>query len=229
MQDEELVRDHPFLFHMAEDGSWPSLQELGLLTTSELLSLYGYAGQGREEIEGNWRKVSVTLHQPPRPDLVVRDQLVMPPCELKTCLPPGLTPHDWYRLVNHRIFFWTTEPDLAIFLAAGSYRNSPHLVLQVCTAELLRAHRTRVTLTPFNTGSTIRKDYSGRPLARGPDTFERIGDYKKGWVRELVVEGGLRDIRSLVVKASRRVARGRSFTEAKSNCVELEKLWERPE
>jgi len=48
----ELLQDCPTLYHMAERGSWPSIREHGLLSTSALLDLYGKQGAEREAIEG---------------------------------------------------------------------------------------------------------------------------------------------------------------------------------
>jgi hypothetical protein len=45
--EEELVSIYPRLWHMAEDGSWPSIADNGLLSTSALLDLYGVSGKSR--------------------------------------------------------------------------------------------------------------------------------------------------------------------------------------
>ncbi len=42
----EYIADRwPRLFHVAEAGSWPSIQAHGLLSTSALLDLFGSAGR----------------------------------------------------------------------------------------------------------------------------------------------------------------------------------------
>jgi len=46
----DLIAKYPKLYHMAEDGSWPNIQKLGLLSTSALLTKFGYIGANREEI-----------------------------------------------------------------------------------------------------------------------------------------------------------------------------------
>ena len=40
MTPEDMARKYPFLYHMAELSSWPSIQRHGLLSTSALLDLY---------------------------------------------------------------------------------------------------------------------------------------------------------------------------------------------
>ena len=42
MTVDELLATYPRLWHMAMDGSWPSIEKRGLLSTSALLELYGY-------------------------------------------------------------------------------------------------------------------------------------------------------------------------------------------
>ena len=64
-----LLADCPRLFHMAEAGSWPSIRERGLLSTSALLDLHGVAGEAREAIEARRRPAAVAL----APGVTVRD------------------------------------------------------------------------------------------------------------------------------------------------------------
>ncbi|MEG9861289.1 MAG: hypothetical protein V6Z81_02105 [Parvularculales bacterium] len=44
---EELIENCPKLYHMAERGSWSSIEKQGLFSTSALLDLYGYTGEER--------------------------------------------------------------------------------------------------------------------------------------------------------------------------------------
>lgn len=208
---------------MAEDGSWPSIQQRGLLCTSELLNIYGYKGQRRNEIESEWRPRSVVIQREGLPDAVIRDQLVMPPRELQECLSPGLTSTDWYRLVNSRIFFWTSKDDLARFLSARSYRGDPHVVIEVNSAKLIERHPDRITLTPFNTGSTLHGEEYARARTRGRETFQRIEDFHWAWVKELVVENGIPDITALVNSVKRCVSHTADWSNPQYE--ELETLW----
>jgi hypothetical protein len=223
MRSSDFVRLHPSLYHMAEDGSWPGIRARGLLSTSELLTLYGYTGRRRDVIESEWRERSVTIKREGLPDAVVRDQLVMPPGELQQCLSHGLTPPDWYRLVNSRIFFWTTAKDLARFLSANSYRNAPHVVIQVDAAKLIERHLPRITLTPFNTGSTLHGREYLHARERGPQTFRCIEDYTPSWVKELAVEGGVPDIREVVTSVKRCISHSANWSDPQYE--ELETLF----
>jgi hypothetical protein len=146
----QLLEDCPTLYHMAEQHSWPLIREHGLLSTTALLDRYD-AGLGRA---------------------VVRDQLPMDDGGLRRCLKDGLSPEDWYRLLNAKVFFWFTRHRLLRLLNAGTYRNEEHDVLELEAQQLVAAHRERIWFCPMNSGCT-------KPFAhpRGIITFQRITDY----------------------------------------------------
>jgi hypothetical protein len=169
---EELLSDCPTLYHMAEDGSWPSIQERGLLSTTALLDLYGVTGAARIAIEERRRPASIALEGAGLPAAVIRDQLPMDDVGLRRCLPPHFTPADWYRLLNQKVFFWLTRERLVKLLKAGSYKDRPHTVIGVSTRALVEAHRERIWFCPMNSGCT--KPY---PHPRDEQTFRRIPDY----------------------------------------------------
>ena len=128
MTPEQLVARHPKLFHMSESGSWQSIQQHGLLSTTALLDLFGVEGQERSRIETKWRGRGVSIQHPDYGIAVIRDQGPMPPHTLAPLL-DGLTPADWYELINRKSFFWLAErkvrPDeLFADTAYGSGRNA---------------------------------------------------------------------------------------------------------
>ena len=55
MDPERLASRYPVLFHMAESGSWESIRECGLLSTSALLDLFEVEGGERITIESTRR------------------------------------------------------------------------------------------------------------------------------------------------------------------------------
>ncbi len=77
MDAATLVTRFPRLWHMAEDGSWPSIQSKGLLSTSSLLNLYKISGAERSAIEARHRPQSVPIDYKGLPRAVVRDQKPM--------------------------------------------------------------------------------------------------------------------------------------------------------
>lgn len=204
---EELLADCPTLFHMAEHGSWPAIRERGLLSTSALLDLYGVTGDERESIEGRRRPSSVPLVHATLPRAVIRDQIPMDDARLSKCLPPHISPSDWYRILNRKVFFWLTRARLINLLTASTYRERAHDVIEIDSRSLVVAYHDRIWLCPMNSGNT-----KPIPHPRGEETFLRVGDYpysawrrkrKKGErVVELAVDYGVPDIYRHVVRVT---------------------------
>lgn len=199
----ELIQDCPTLYHMAERGSWPSIRQHGLLSTSALLDLYGVHGPERDAIEGRRRPAGVRLEHPALGGAVVRDQQPMDDAGLRKCLLDGLSPDDWYRLLNRRVFFWLTRARLDRLLDARPYRNIEHDVLELDTAALVAANRQAIRLSPINSGAT-----RPFPAPRGLATFLPIAEYPYAYWRskrprgervvELAVERCVPDIARFV-------------------------------
>ncbi len=188
MQVADLVEGYPVLHHMAEAGSWPSIQERGLLSTTALLDLFEISGKERHAIECERRPRSVTISHSEHGEAVIRDQIPLNPTILARSL-IDLSSDEWCALLNKRVFFWVSEDRLLRLLNAKAYRGSQHDVLTVDTASLVRAHEDHVTLAHLNTGTTLF-----RAPARGTETFRRISDYERRAVVELAVDYSVPDI-----------------------------------
>jgi hypothetical protein len=81
----------------------------------------------RIEIESCKRLVSHTLSRAGRPDAIVRDQKPMSDAKLKNCLEPGISPQQWYEILNDKVFFWVSREKLNKLLHARAYRTGPRL------------------------------------------------------------------------------------------------------
>ena len=188
---------------MAEHGSWPSIRKHGLLSTSALLDLYEVAGARRVQIEERRRPAGILLDHPTLPRAVIRDQIPMDDSGLRRCLPRNMTPFDWYRLLNTKVFFWLTRDRLLRLLNAGAYRDEIHDVIEINARLLIEAYYNKIWFCPINSGCT-----KPMPHARNKDTFMRIPAYpyaiwrpkrKKGErVVELAVDHGVPNIRDFV-------------------------------
>lgn len=210
MTEAELVERYPLLYHMAADGSWPSIRDFGLLSVSALLDRYGMEGETRFAIESARRPASVTIVRDGLPPATVRDNKPMYEKSLLRILQDELTPRDWYETLNRKAFFWVEKVRLERLLAA--YAKDPQIVLTLDTRLLVAAHRERVRLCRINSGQTL---YDAQP--RGLRTFLPIEDYPSAGgrvgtklrpkVAELVVEGGVPDVARYVRKVER-VERG---------------------
>jgi hypothetical protein len=206
MDSNTLIAKYPRLFHMAEDGSWPSIKRYGLLSTSALLTLYNYTSNSRELIESKWRSSKITISCEGLDDAVIRDQIPMPPERLRECLPVSMPVNEWYQCINERVFFWVTWQNLKWFLAAKAYIRRPHLVLFVDTSRLLRQYQNQVSLSDINTGSTYPKKGQDHPEVRSRETFKRISDYHYPFVTELTVDHGVNNICDFMLSAGRYIA-----------------------
>lgn len=172
MTGAELALHYPRLYHMAEDGAWPSIRAHGLLSTSALLRAHGLSGEAAAALEGRRRPAGVRLAGPGLPDAVLRDQGPVSDAALRRCLDDGLLPGDWYRMLNGRVFFWPSHARLLRLLGARAYRGRPQTVLTLDTASLAEAHGAAMHLSAINSGATI----FGGPR-RGIGTFVPLAAY----------------------------------------------------
>ena len=200
-----LAELYPRLYHMAEVNTWDSIRENGLLSTTALLDLFGVNGNVRTSIESEHRPESVEIRNDKYGIAVVRDQKPLREKALRNCL-VGLTPHEWYKLLNRKTFFWLTEARVRGLLSARAYRDRSHCVLTIDTAELLQRHSVRVRLSSINSGAVLYN-----PVPRGVETFLPLSDYpfeerrkKRGIanaIAELTVDYSVPDIEAVTLEA----------------------------
>jgi hypothetical protein len=193
------------IYHLAEAANWRSIQLHGLLSTSALLDLTALPKKERDRYEQH--------HRPDHTELTggihIRDQKPMPAEALRRCL-VDLTPAEWYRLHNGKVFFWL-DPN-RLNRQRGACAQRAQIVLIVDTAQLMSRHADQVSLCPINSGNARRK-----PAVRGKSTFVPYAEWvKSGWSSEarglgtrgragshspveLTVEGVIRDIMECII------------------------------
>ena len=208
MTEAELIATYPRLWHMAHDGAWPALRDHGLMSAKAIVDAYGVTGADRENLLRIRRPESVSLKGPGLPGAVLRDQKPMSDRALAGCLQGGMTPAEWYELLNTHSFFWLSRDRIWRLLRAQAYRSKPQTVLTIDTAGLVAAHRGRILLSPLNSGSTL---FKAQP--RGPATFAPIGAFPfnqrsatrpaKNNVVELLVEHAVPDLAEHVLAVHR--------------------------
>ncbi|WP_292492581.1 hypothetical protein [Mesorhizobium sp.] len=174
------------------------------MSAAALLDDYGVNGDLRHQLGSCRRPNSVPLAAEGRPGTVLRDQKPMDDGRLARCLDDGLTPRDWYELLNSRTFFWLSRSRIWGLLRARAYRNVPQTVLTLDTKRLVAAHRDRIWLSPINSGATLFK-----PQRRGLATFQRVADFPfdqraktrrlEDNVVELVVDHSVPDVANYVL------------------------------
>ncbi len=203
MTVEEFCAAYPRLYHMAEAAAWPGIQRHGLLSTSALLDLYEVPEPERSRIERTRRADFIAVTHPERGELLIRDQKPMTDESLTRAL-IGMTPSEWYALLNERVFFWIGEERLEKLLNA--YRHRDNLVLVLDTATVMARYAAQTTLSPINSGFSARY-----PQPRGRDTFRPIAEYpfaewakKRGGlskaVAECAVSGGVANVTEALVE-----------------------------
>ena len=203
MTVKEFCATYPRLYHMAEASMWPSIQRHGLLSTSTLLDLYGVAGAERKRIEHTRRPDFISVTHARHGQVLIRDQKPMSDATLAPVLDDGMTPAEWYALLNERVFFWVNETRLKGLLAA--YRHRENLVLVLDTATVMARHAAQTTLSPINSG------YSRRwAVRRGRETFQSIAAWQpvqrvngktvRRAVAECAVSGGVTNVLEALVE-----------------------------
>jgi len=168
---EQFSTYYPRLFHMAEEGVWPSIKKHGLLSTAALLDLLEKNGELRRRIETEHRPESISIRHQTHGVAVIRDQKPMRERPLRQCL-QGMTPQEWYAMLNGRVFFWVTEARVQTLLLAKAYRDRTHTVITVDTRRFFAKYANQILLSPINSGSTIYK-----PQPRGVQTFLPMAEY----------------------------------------------------
>ena len=191
---------------MAEDGSWDSIKQHGLLSTTALLDKWEISGTLRQMIESNYRPQSITIENINYGKAVIRDQKPISPDQLGKCLPPNITVNDWYRFINKKVFFWPNWTSLKWFLSAREYINKIHTVLCIDTETLLSDHKNELKLSPINSGSAYPQRNKTVPEPRDYDVFKNIKDYANNWVREIAIDHSLPDFRRFLIWSRRYVA-----------------------
>ena len=159
-------------YHLADAQNWESIRRDGLLTTDSLVKR-GAFGAEVERGAGAHRPEIMIL-----PDgAVIRDQKPMPPAKLAPRLDDGLSPEDWYALLNAAVFFWLDPERLERHLAA---QRRPMMLLTFDAPRLVQDHAAQAFVTPFNTGAAYRK-----PARRGLRTFVPVERWRtEGWASE---------------------------------------------
>lgn len=204
MKKEDLIKRYPLLYHMAEEGTWPSIQSIGLLSASAVLDYLNIDGRKRFELESEQRPEKVVLERGAA-KIILRDQKPMSDHRLRIALTDGTQPQQWYETINKKVFLWASESRLLKLLGARHYRNLAHDVIVIDTRSLVADYEENIFLCHMNSGNTYPI-----PHHRGMDAFKRISDYpaKKNGVPtkevvEVTVDYSVSDVEKYVIEVKR--------------------------
>ena len=172
LSPEYIANRWPRLYHMAEQGSWDSIQKYGLRSTTALLDLFEVEKAERDLIEAARRPESVKIEHPVHGVAWIRDNRPINQRVLRRTL-IGMSEGDWYRTLNGRVFFWLKKNRLDRIRNAVEYRDRKHEILVLSTAKLLNHYANVVELSPLNSGAV----HPAADYTRGAGTFRRISEY----------------------------------------------------
>lgn len=211
MDVTDLVTLYPTVFHMADAGSWPSIQRYGLLPTRTLVEMFEDDPAVRQQLLNQVRSTSVVLSHPSLGAVTIRDQ--KPAKFLDVCLTPESSRQQFLDALNSRVYFWATRERLERLLNARAYRSQANVILHIDTAALVAACGDRIELAPYNTGSM----HVPTAPKRDHTVFKPVADYpfqewveRRGRTGEPVVEVTVRDGLTNISEVVRRVERVRS-------------------
>jgi hypothetical protein len=144
----------------------------GLLSTSALLDLCEVVGEQRFNIESCLRSHSVRISHSVHGEFLINDQAPMNASALSKCL-TDLSPEQWCRSLNRRVFFWPTQDRLAKHLGARLAAGRPKIVFSFETRSVFDVlDFDSFEFSAINSGNTMR-----RAALRGPSTFLKASDY----------------------------------------------------
>jgi hypothetical protein len=205
MTPQELAERYPRLYHVTEPGAWESIKKRGLQSTKRLLDLFEVKGHQRKEIEEKRRPSTVQLEHPIHGTVIINDNVPLSEKALFNCLDDGLSPSDWLRILNERVFFWASKEGLDRLLGARLNRGRAREVIVVDTLSLVKAYVNHVELCPINSGATLRK-----AARRGLKTFSPLSQYtfnewsklrgRRDQIHEITVKDQVNDIAKYTIE-----------------------------
>lgn len=205
----DLTSRHPRLFHITTPGAWENIRRHGLLSTSKILDLFDIKSAYRDALESQRREKEVPLFHTYYGSWILNDNQPLTEKALTQCLDDSLSPREWLKMLNARVFFWTTEESLQQHLNARLNRQRSREIIVIDTMKLAADYAENMELCPINSGSTIRK-----PARRGLKTFTPLLRHsfeewrklrgKQDNIREITVREGIMNVEKYVLNVYRK-------------------------
>ena len=198
MTPDELAENLPRLYHVTDREAWPMIERHGLLSTDQIVDRFVDDPAEAERLRAERRADFVVVRDGPNGRVTINDNLPLHFANLAPYLDDGLTPHEWLRMLNERVFFWPHFERGAGFLKASRRGGRRKLLLTFDTRSLAERYAGKLDLAPINTGSALRT-----PARRGHATFTPADTV--GWdewrrlrgrldkVAEVSIRGGVPD------------------------------------
>ena len=165
MTPAQFARRFPALYHAAWPEARDRIREEGLLSPLALAESLGLSEAETERVLTGTRPAITPL----APDVILNDNSPLQSGPLSRCLRDGLTPGDWKRALNSRVFLFTKEKEARAFANAAASRDRDRDVWAFDGLAFATAFLDRMEVTPFNTGAATR-----RPPLRDLSTFAPV-------------------------------------------------------
>ena len=174
MTPEEFAARVPRLYHVTDRPAWPSIERHGLLSADRLIDRFVEDAERRTTLKTERRKRPVPLHEDADGTVLLNDNIPLIFSQLARILDDGLTPEDWLRILNRRVYFFPPIKHAANFIEAGRRGGRKKLLLTFDARSVAESHLDRLFVAPINTGSAIRF-----PARRGHEIFAPVASI--GW------------------------------------------------
>ena len=169
---DEFADAYPTLFHISFAQNMEQVMRHGLLSTSALLDRCEVNGEQRFKIESCQRPRSVPINHSVHGEFLINDQTPMNAAALSKCL-IDLSPEEWCRSLNRRVFFWPTQARLEKHIGARLAAGRPKIVFSFETRSVFDVlDFASFEFSAINSGNTMRK-----AAPRGSATFLKASDY----------------------------------------------------
>ncbi len=169
---DEFTDAYPTLFHITLAQNMEQVMRHGLLSTSALLDRCEVNGEQRFNIESCQRPRMVPVSHSVHGEFLINDQAPMNAAALSKCL-IDLSPEQWCRSLNRRVFFWPTEGRLAKHIGARLAAGRPKIVISFNTRSVFDVlDFDSFEFSAINSGNTMRK-----AVPRGSATFLKASHY----------------------------------------------------
>jgi len=185
---EYFLQYRPWVYHTTDKSSLAGIKRFGLQSAEEIV---GLTGADARVLLAQRREERRFLPDVEGCKFSLRDQKPMSDAALRKCLEFPLTPSDWYRLINKRVFFWVSPSTADALHSAKATHGSTQVLLKVDARAFLSKYYARAEVTTINAG------YAGRrPARRGLATFTPLAKYENGVksIVELTIVGSVPDI-----------------------------------
>lgn len=169
MKLEDFTRKREFLYHLTDRENLDNiLSQKAIFSTDTIVSKSALGPEEKEALLSNRRKTHINIdvdgvsHK-------IRDQRPISIVNLVKCLTTGYTVHDFFKLLNSRVFFWPTTKRLQSHY--NRYKQEKPIIIKVSTEDLL-TQNAHAEFCRLNSGATRSNSHlNGAPPLRGEGTF----------------------------------------------------------